>query len=51
MRLDAMGSNLRVYINGQLVAEAVDAALPQGRYGLITNRATAEFDNFIASRP
>jgi len=51
LRLDAIGRNLRLYVNGQLVAEAVDAAIPQGRYGLITYRTAAEFDNFNASRP
>src|SRR4029450_4132934 len=30
LRLDAIGSNLRLYVNGQLLAEAVDAAIPQG---------------------
>lgn len=51
MRLEAIGSSLRVYVNGQFMAEAVDSAIPQGRYGLVTYRAAAEFDNFNASRP
>lgn len=51
MRLEAIGSTLRVYVNGQFMAEAVDSAIPQGRYGLVTYRAAAEFDNFNASRP
>jgi hypothetical protein len=51
MRLEAIGSDLRLYVNGQFVAEAVDTAIPQGRYGLVTYRAAAEFDNFNASRP
>lgn len=51
VRLDAIGSSLRLYVNGLLLAEAEDAAIPQGRYGLTTYRAVAEFDNFNASRP
>jgi hypothetical protein len=51
MRLEAIGSYLRLYVNSQFVAEAVDTAIPQGRYGLVTYRAAAEFDNFNASRP
>jgi hypothetical protein len=51
MRLDAIGNRLRLYVNGQFVAEAVDAAIPWGRYGLVTNRAAAQFDNFNSSRP
>jgi hypothetical protein len=51
MRLEAIGSFLRLYVNGRFVAEAVDSTIPQGRYGLITYRGAAEFDNFNASRP
>jgi pectate lyase len=51
VRMEAIGSSLRLYVNGRLLAEAVDAAIPQGRYGLVTYRAAAEFDNFIATRP
>jgi hypothetical protein len=51
VRLEAIGSYLRLYVNGQFVAEAVDSAIAQGRYGLVTYRAAAEFDNFNASRP
>jgi hypothetical protein len=51
MRLEAIGSYLRLYVDGQLLAEAVDAAIPQGRYGLVTYRAAADFDSFNASRP
>lgn len=51
MRLEAIGNTLRVYVNGQFMTEAVDTAIPQGRYGPATYRAAAEFDNFNASRP
>jgi hypothetical protein len=51
MRLEAIGNTLRVYVNGQFMTEAVDSAIPQGRYGPATYRAAAEFDNFNASRP
>jgi hypothetical protein len=51
VRLEAIGSSLRLYINDQLVAEGVDATLPTGRYGLITFNASADFDDFRAVRP
>jgi hypothetical protein len=51
VRLEAIGSELRLYVNGRLLAEGVDSALPTGRYGLVTYRATAQFDNFSAVRP
>jgi hypothetical protein len=51
VRLEAIGSSLRLYVNDTLRAEAQDATLPTGRYGLITFNATADFDNFRAVRP
>jgi hypothetical protein len=51
VRLEAIGNELRLYVNGRLLAEGVDSALPTGRYGLVTYRATAQFDNFSAVRP
>jgi hypothetical protein len=51
VRLEAIGSSLRLYVNGRLMAEGQDSALPSGRYGLVTYRATADFDTFSAMRP
>lgn len=51
LRLEAIGSALRLYVNGQLMAEAVDSDYPTGRYGLKTYRTAAQFDNFSAIRP
>lgn len=51
VRFEAIGSSLRLYINDRLRAEAKDSELPQGRYGLVTYHATAEFDTFTAARP
>ena len=51
VRLEAIGSSLRLYINDTLMAEGVDGTLPTGRYGLMTFNAAADFDNFRAVRP
>jgi hypothetical protein len=51
VRLEAIGSSLRLYVNGRLMAEGQDSALPSGRYGLVTYRAAADFDTFSAMRP
>ena len=51
VRLEAIGNELRLYVNGRLLAEGVDSAFPTGGYGLVTYRATAQFDNFSAVRP
>jgi hypothetical protein len=51
VRFEAIGTSLRVYVNGTLMAEAEDSTYPSGRYGLATYRATAQYDNFSAVRP
>lgn len=51
VRLEAIGSALRMYVNGRLVAEGVDTDLATGRFGLVTYNATADFDDFSATRP
>lgn len=51
VRFEAIGSSLRLYINERLMAEAADATLPTGRYGLITFNAAADFDDFRVVRP
>ena len=51
VRLEAIGSSLRLYINDTLMVERQDGTLPTGRYGLITFSASADFDNFLAVRP
>lgn len=51
VRFEAIGSSLRLYVNGKLMAEAEDSAYPTGRYGLATYRTTAQYDNFLSVRP
>jgi hypothetical protein len=51
VRLEAIGSTLRFYVNGRLLAEGQANDLPTGRYGLVTSNATADFDDFSALRP
>jgi hypothetical protein len=55
LRLEAIGDRLRVYANGRLVLEgvdvSVDTALPGGHYGLMTSRASAEFDDVKVIQP
>lgn len=56
LRLEAIGSHLRVYLDGVPVLEGIDNALPdpayaRSRYGLMTSRASAEFDDFVAVHP
>lgn len=51
VRLEAVGSSIRMYVGRWLYLEAEDDALPTGNYGLITNNASADFDNVKAIRP
>jgi hypothetical protein len=51
VRLEAINTSLRLYVNGKLVVEGKNSAYGKGRYGLITSDASADFDNFSAVRP
>ena len=49
LRLESIGTRHRVYMNGVPVLDADDTALASGRAALLTHRASAEFDNVVAS--
>ncbi len=49
LRLESIGTQHRVYIDGSLVLDADDAALTIGRPALLTSNAAADFDNVAAS--
>ena len=51
LRLDAVGSRVRGYVNGRLLIEATDPQPTSGRQGLMTYRAAADFDDYRAIRP
>jgi hypothetical protein len=51
VRLEAIGSSLRVYVNGERYLEARDSSFPTGRYGLVTYRTAADFDELLVSQP
>jgi hypothetical protein len=51
LRLDAIGDQLRAYVNGTLLLEATDASHPRGTSGPITFKAAADFDDFLAYQP
>jgi hypothetical protein len=51
VRLDAIGSALRVYVNGQPVLEASDASLPTGTYGVAMYKTAMQMDDFLALQP
>jgi hypothetical protein len=49
LRLEAVGTRLRAYIDGRLVAEASDTALTRGHAGVQMHKASADFDNVVLS--
>jgi pectate lyase len=51
LRLDAVGSNVRAYVNGRLVLEATDPQPLPGSAGILTYRAAADYDDFRAVVP
>jgi hypothetical protein len=51
LRLEAVGSRLRGYVDGKLLLEATDSTHPQGKSGLVTYRTAAEYAGYRALRP
>lgn len=51
LRLEAVGDQLRVYVDGSFVVEAHDTALGMGRFGIATNRAAASFFDVDVRQP
>ena len=51
LRIEAIGTQIRGFVNGVLVAEATDATHARGAGGLLTNRAAADFDDYRAIQP
>jgi hypothetical protein len=51
LRIEAVGTRIRGYVNGTLVAEATDSTHARGAAGPITNRAAVDFDDYRAIQP
>jgi pectate lyase len=51
LRLDAIGSNLRAYVNGNLVLEAADGSHASGNSGPVMFKAATDYDDFLAYQP
>jgi len=50
-KFSAVGNELHAYVDGVLVAGAIDGSITKGQYGLGTYRAAATFQNFYANQP
>ena len=51
LRLEVVGNQLRGYVNGNLLLQATDSSFTAGINGLMTNKAAAQFDDYIAYQP
>ena len=51
LRLEVVGNQLRGYVNGNLLLQAMDSSHVAGISGLMTNKAAAQFDDYIAYQP
>ena len=49
VRLEAVGTRLRVYVNNQARLEAIDSSLSHGQAALLTFRTRADFDNVVVT--
>lgn len=49
VRLEAIGTNLRLFVDDELLLHATDDAHSEGRAGVLMYKAAAEFDNVIVS--
>jgi len=51
LRLEAVGTRLRVHVNGVLQFDVTDSSLTSGQPGLVTYRAAVDYDAFEAVQP
>jgi len=51
LRLEVVGTQLRGYVNGNLLLQAADNAHTAGISGLMTNKAATQFDDYVAYQP
>ena len=51
VRLEAVGDQLRAFVNDRFLAEATDTSHAQGKYGLVTYKAAATFDEVQVLEP
>ncbi len=51
LRLDAVGNELRAFVNGTQVLQKVDASHASGQGGLLTYKTAAEYMNYLAWQP
>lgn len=51
LRLEAVGSSLRAYVNGTLLLQASDASHARGRYGMVMYGTATTYQDFTAWEP
>jgi hypothetical protein len=51
LRLEAVGNQLRAYVNGNLLLQATDSSHASGSGGLVTFKTAANFDDYVAYQP
>ena len=51
LRLDALGNELRGFINGAQVLQAIDSSHAIGQSGILTYKTAAGYVNYLAWQP
>jgi hypothetical protein len=49
LRLEAIGTTLRVYVSDQMLLQAVDSSISHGSAGLLMYKTAANYDNVVVS--
>jgi hypothetical protein len=51
LRIDAVGDQLRGYVNGRLLLEATDSSHARGNAGPVMYKAAVDYDDFLSLQP
>jgi hypothetical protein len=51
LRLEVVGTQLRGFVNGNVVLQATDNSLPKGIGGIMTSKGAVRFDDYLAYQP
>jgi hypothetical protein len=51
LRIEAIADQLRVYVDNELILEATDNAISDGRQGAAMYKAITEYDDVLITQP
>ena len=51
LRLEVVGTQLRGFVNGNVVLQVTDNSLTKGIGGIMTSKGAVRFDDYLAYQP